>query len=191
MKNLVPNHRRLKMRNKLTKITLAAGIALAMAFILNLPTIAAAQSGERRANVKKLYETKSKEAEEGLKAAQQLENMEITDKMLENIVKNKAREKCNKEMSKSGDPRLGGMIITSKPINQVIDDCIRRETPEMMKRKYEIKEEFQKEMKETVKEAREALTLEGCRKVAEKDKDCTDDLIVKFDRFGTCTCETY
>ena len=68
---------------------------------------------------------------------------------------------------------------------------MKRKTPEMWNRKYEFKKSFQKEVKEAFEESREMLTLEGCRKVAEKDKDCTDDLIVKFDRFGTCTCETY
>jgi hypothetical protein len=165
-------------------------LAIAITAILCAATIAAAQnSGEKRANVKKLYE--KKEAEEILEKNQALENVEITDKMLEAIVKGKAKDECKEAMSKSGDPRLGGAIITSKPINQVIDDCVRGETPRLMKRKYEIKEEFEKEKKKAFKETREMLTLEGCRKAAEKDKDCTDDLIVKFDRFGTCTCETY
>jgi len=175
------------MLNSKTIASKLIGASMAMAVFFCLT----AQGGEKKANYKKLYETKTKEAEKALKDAQELEKMEITDTHVKNYINYKAKEKCNEEIAKQGDPRLGGAIITSKPINVIIDECVRQKTPEMWKRKNEFKENFQKEIKEAVEEAKEAGTLVGCKKAAEKDKDCTDDLIVKFDRFGTCICEIY
>jgi hypothetical protein len=106
-------------------------------------------------------------------------NMELTD--IE--VTNRAKKACNQEISKQNK----GFIITKEPIDVIINRCTQQKKPEIWKQKDEIK----KEKMELMKGFKEALTLEGCRKEAEEDEDCTDDLVVKFDRFGTCTCETY
>jgi len=145
-----------------------------------------------KSKVKKLYE--KSEGEALLKQIQVYENRDITENELGNVINNKAKKECNEEIAKQGTniPGVGrGMVFTNEPISVVIDKCVKRKTPEMWKRKDEIKEEFKKDMKKDIEGLRRMLTLEGCREEAEKDKDCTDDLIVKFDRFGTCTCETY
>jgi len=166
---------------KIVSKLIGASVAMAVFFCLT------AQGGEKKANYKKLYETKTKEFEENLKVAKEVEHMDITDDVLKKRINDEAKEECNKEIAKQG----GGLIITSKPINVIIDECVRQKTPEMWKKRNEIKENWKKKIKNEIAEFREMLTLEGCKKAAEKDKDCTDDLIVKFDRFGTCICEAY
>jgi len=165
------------------KIALAS---LAMVVFFGLT----AQTGERNTSkVKKLYE--KEEIENSLKEYQALENMEITDNHLKNLINAKAKEECNEEIAKQADKRLGGVILTNKPINVIINECVQRKAPAMWSRKDEFKKNAQEEIKEAFEKSRKMLTLEGCREVAEKDKECTDDLIVRFDRFGTCICETY
>jgi len=171
------------MLNSKTIVSKLFGASVAMVVFFCLT---AQQGGEKKANVKKLYETKTKEFQEYLKEAQEAENMEMTDNILRKLIDHKAKEECEKEIQ--GDRSL---IITSKPMYVMINECMHQKTPEMWKRRNEIKKNFQKELKDEVAELREKLTLEGCKKAAEKDKDCTDDLIVKFDRFGTCICESY
>lgn len=161
------------MLNSKTIISKFIRVSVAMVVFFGLT----AQSGERNTSkVKKLYE--KKEAEKNIAFIR--ENMELT----EVEVTNRAKMACNEEIAKESG---GGFMITKEPINVIIDKCARQKKPEIWRQKDEIK----REKMELIKELEELLTLKGCRKAAEEDEDCTDDLIVKFDRFGTCVCETY
>ncbi|GHV17226.1 hypothetical protein AGMMS49938_17900 [Fibrobacterales bacterium] len=141
-----------------------------------------AQTTER-SKVKKLYETKGAKEEMEL-----YENATVTDEMLKNFAKNKATEECNAEISKQSG---GGFVISAEPIHVIINRCIQKKSLEKLNRKPELRKEVQKVIQEGLDSGRKLLSLQGCREVAEKDEECTDDLIVKFDRFGNCICETY
>jgi len=171
-----------------SKTTIVKKIALASLAMVAFFGLTA-QTGNK---VKKLYE--KQEAEATLKQVEVYEKRDLTENELSNVINNNAKKECNEEIAKQGTniPGVGrGMIITKEPVSVMIDKCVKRKAPEMWKRKDEIKETFQREMRQNIEDIRRMLTLEGCREFAEKDKECTDDLIVKFDRFGTCTCETY